>query len=91
MEGLEQLIGGINGTFAHDLLAGHVKVFEKDAADGPEVWLSFSPQLAGKTKLKASPLTTSRMLEDLTVEFPAHQALDRCCAHPSPSSHVVNF
>jgi hypothetical protein len=90
VEGLEQLIEGADMS-SYGLLAGQIKVFEKDASDGPEVWLSFSPQAANKTKLKSSPLMTSKILEELIVEFPAYQVLDRCCVHPPPSSNIINF
>lgn len=91
-EGQEQLLGNQKSAYGmHQLLSGRFQVFEREAADGPEVWFSFSPQAAGKIRLKTSPATTSRTLEDLTVEFPAYQALDRCCILPPMSSYVVNF
>ena len=68
------------------LLAGFISVIQRNAADGAEAWLSFRPQ--EPTKHIASPLQLAKVLP--TVEFPAYQALDRCCVEPTPLSRVLN-
>lgn len=84
----QQLLGD-KEDLQYGLIPGCIRVLQKEAADGPETWLAFTPQASG-TKLKATPLT-SKIIELTRVEFPAYQALDRLCVEPSPLSRVISF